>query len=360
MSDLKDQFLQPTFIKELGVALEQNTKRVDARAFANAVADAPWEKLVLMDRLRKVTDELRRVLPDDYPTALKVLRTIARGFKGFDSLVFADFVGRYGVEYLEESIPALQEFTEICSSEFAVRPFIQRYPKPMFKQLKLWARSKNVHYRRLASEGCRPRLPWSFALKELKKDPAPIFPVLELLIKDPEDYVRRSVANNLNDISKDHPDKVIELVSRLQGTSKETDWIIKHACGTLLKRGRADVLELFGFTPPESVTASSIRISPPTISIGESVSFSVKLKTKRHALGKLRVEYLVHFIKSNGKPSPKVFQVFEKEIAGSEHVIEKRHHFKNLSTRKHYTGSHRIEIRVNGVVMADKSVILID
>lgn len=360
MSDLKDQFLQPTFIRELGDALEQNADDFDALAFVRAVAAAPWVELELMDRMRKVTDELRRFLPEYYPIALMVLRTIAPGFKGFDSLVFADFVGRYGTEYLEESIPALQEFTEICSSEFAVRPFILRYPKEMFKQLKVWARSGNVHHRRLASEGCRPRLPWSFALKDLKKDPAPIFPILELLKKDPEVYVRRSVANNLNDISKDHPDKVIELVSCWQGLSKETDWIIKHACRTLLKQGRADVLELFGFTSPESVTASSLSISPAKISIGESVSFSVKLQSKRRALGKLRVEYLVHFIKSNGEPSPKVFQVFEKEIAGSEHVVEKHHNFKNLSTRKHYAGPHRIEIRVNGVVMADANVVLVD
>lgn len=360
MSDLKDQFFQPTFIRELGEALELNTGGIDALAFVGAVAAAPWKELELLDRMRKVTDELRRVLPDDYPIALSVLRTIAPGFKGFDSLVFADFVGRYGIEYLEASIPALQEFTEICSSEFAVRPFIQRYPKQMFKQLKVWARSGNVHHRRLASEGCRPRLPWSFALKDLKKDPTPILPILELLKQDPEDYVRRSVANNLNDISKDHPDKVIDLVSRWQGISKETDWIIKHACRTLLKQGRADVLELFGFTSPESVTASTLRISPTKIRIGESVSFSVNLETKRRALGKLRVEYLVHFIKSNGEPSPKVFQVFEKEIAGRAHAIEKQHSFKNLSTRKHYAGSHRIQIRVNGVVMADSSLMLTD
>jgi 3-methyladenine DNA glycosylase AlkC len=360
MSNLKDQFLQPPFIRKLGEALESNVPGVHSAAFAKSVTESPWSELELMDRMRKVTDCLRDFLPEDYPEAVKILRMIGPGFSGFDALVFADFVGRYGVDHLNESIPALQEFTELCSSEFAVRPFIERYPDAMFRQLESWARSENKHHRRLASEGCRPRLPWSSSLRGLKRDPAPIIPILEILKSDPEDYVRRSVANNLNDISKDHPNMVIALVKRWQGGPKETDWIVKHACRTLLKQGRADVLELFGFTSPSAVASSPLIISPKVVSIGESISMSCRLMTQQASLGKLRVEYLVHFIKSNGAASPKVFQVFEKVLTASEQVIEKRHSFKDLSTRKHYAGSHWIEIRVNGVVMAQAELELSD
>ena len=356
MSQLKDQFFQPPFIKKLAKALEFHVPGLRAVTFVEAVTASPWKELELMDRMRKITDCVHRCLPEKYPDALFILCKVAEQFKGFDSLVFPDFVGRYGTGYLEESIPALQQFTEMCSSEFAVRPFIERYPKPMFKQLKLWAKSSDMHHRRLASEGCRPRLPWSFALKELKKDPTPIFPVLEILKADPEDYVRRSVANNLNDISKDHPEKVIELVKRWHGTSKEADWIIKHACRTLLKQGRPDVMQLFGFSSPHSVICSPVRFDKQKVRIGSEVIFSCSIKTTKNALGKVRLEYVVHFKKSNGQSSSKVFQISEKVETANELLIEKRHSFKNLSTRKHFPGDHRFEVRVNGVSKGEGSL----
>jgi 3-methyladenine DNA glycosylase AlkC len=359
MSQLKDQFLQSTFIKKLARELASQAPGVSAVAFVKAVTASPWEELELMDRLRKITDCVHRCLPEKYLEALIILRKVAEEFKGFDSLVFPDFVGRYGTDHLAESIPALEQFTEMCSSEFAVRPFIERYPKPMFNQLKLWAISSDMHHRRLASEGCRPRLPWSFALKELKKDPTPIFPILEILKADTEDYVRRSVANNLNDISKDHPEKVVELVKRWQGTSKEADWIIKHACRTLLKQGRPDVMQLFGFSTPHSVTCSPVRFDKQKVRIGSEVIFSCSMKTTKNALGKVRLEYVVHFIKSNGQSSPKVFQIFEKVETANELRIEKRHSFKNLSTRKHFPGDHRFELRVNGVSKGEGSLKLV-
>ena len=353
MSHLKDQFFQPPFIKKLAKALESHAPGVSAVTFAKAVKASPWKELELMDRMRKITDCVQSSLPDTYPEALVILCKVAEEFKGFDSLVFPDFVGRYGTDFLEESIPALQQFTEMCSSEFAVRSFIERYPKPMFKQLKLWAKSSDMHHRRLASEGCRPRLPWSFALKEFKKDPSPIFPILEILKADTEDYVRRSVANNLNDISKDHPEEVIKLVRRWQGTSVETDWIIKHACRTLLKQGRPDVMHLFGFSSPRSVTCSPVYFDKEIVRIGNEVIFKCSIKTTKKALGKVRLEYVVHFKKSNGQTSPKVFQISEKVESTSAIVIEKRHSFKDLSTRKHFPGDHRFELRVNGVAKGE-------
>ena len=358
MKQLKDQFLQPPFIKRLAQVLESQAPGVRSATFIKAVTTSPWKELELMDRLRKITDCIHNFLPDSYPEALRTLQKVARQFKGFDSLVFPDFIGRYGAEHLEESILALQQFTELCSSEFAVRPFIERYPEPMFKQLMLWSKSSNVHHRRLASEGCRPRLPWSFALKELKKDPSPIFPVLEILNADSEDYVRRSVANNLNDISKDHPDKVLELVKRWQGKSKETDWIIKHACRGLLKQGRPDVMELFGFTFPDNITGAPIQFDSSVVRIGGKVAFSCTLKTSLVEMGKVRIEYVVYFIKANGKPSSKVFQISERHETSQRIEVSKRHSFKDLSTRKHFPGAHRFEIRVNGVPKCEGEMFL--
>jgi 3-methyladenine DNA glycosylase AlkC len=258
MDKLKDQYFQPLMLKKLAKEIESVDPGFSAKAFVKAVHAKPWEALELMDRMRKVTDCLRDALPQDYVRALALLRSVAAGVSGFDSLLFPDFVQRFGIECPDESIPALEYFTELCSSEMGVRPFIERYPDRMFRQLKQWAKSKNMDHRRLTSEGCRPRLPWASALNELKKYPAAILPILELLKDDSELYVRRSVANNLNDISKDHPDTVIEIVKRWQGQSKETDWIIKHACRTMLKQGRPDVLQLFGFASPSSIRGSKL------------------------------------------------------------------------------------------------------
>jgi hypothetical protein len=189
-----------------------------------------------------------------------------------------------------------------------------------------------------------------------KKDPSPIFPILEILKADREDYVRRSVANNLNDISKDHPEKVIELVKRWKGHGKETDWIIKHACRTLLKQGRQEVMEIFGFAPPDAIKVSALNFGTDRVQIGQSLNFRCKLKSKGNKLGKLRLEYVVHFIKSNGQPSPKVFQISERVEEAGELEVQKRHSFADLSTRKHFPGVHKFELRVNGVVKAKGSV----
>ena len=359
VSNLKDQYFLPVTIRKLGRRLQAVHAGFSAQAFAKSVLSDPWGTLELMDRMRRVADGLRDHLPDDYPEALGLLRSVASEFEGFDSLVFPDFVQRYGLEYPDESIPALQHFTELCSSEFAVRPFIQRYPRRMFQQLKKWAHSKNYHHRRLASEGCRPRLPWASALNDLKKDPGPIIPILELLKDDAELYVRKSVANNLNDISKDHPDLVLELVSAWKGNSAETDWIIKHACRTLLKQGRPDVLRLFGFSSPTAIQSSPLSLDCDSIRIGESIVFSSKIRTQKKALGKLRLEYIVHFVKKNGSTSSKVFQISERVHAARDFTCEKRHNFSDLSTRKHYPGIHRIELRINGVVKSVGEVKLV-
>ena len=175
VSNLKDQYFLPATIEKLGADIETIHPDFLSKRFSETVLSDPWDSLELMDRMRRVADCLRKFLPEDYRDALRILRSVASEVEGFDSLIFPDFVQRYGLDYPDESIPALEHFTELCSSEFAVRPYIVRYPDRMWQQLETWARSDNVHHRRLASEGCRPRLPWASALKALKKDPSPFF-----------------------------------------------------------------------------------------------------------------------------------------------------------------------------------------
>ncbi len=202
--------------------------------------------------------------------------------------------------------------------------------------------------RRFASEGCRPRLPWAMALPKFKKDPALIIPVLEKLKNDESDFVRRSVANNLNDISKDNPESVLDICEGWYGQSKHTAEIVKHACRTMLKAGNKRALKIFGYSNPANIEAVDFQFDKEKIPIGEDIRFSFDLIVNEKKKVKVRLEYAVYFMKANGKLSKKVFKLSEKEYAPGTHGISKKHSFADMSTRRHYPGEQRISIIVNG------------
>ncbi|MDX2429675.1 MAG: DNA alkylation repair protein, partial [Bacteroides sp.] len=231
---LKDRFFSKKFIEELGEAIQQVYPDFDKTEFSRLVYADDWEEKELKERMYHITHSLHATLPENYPLALKNLTEVAPNFEGFDVMIFPDYVEKYGLDDWELSLPALAFFTTLCSSEFAIRPFLLKDPEKAVGYMYKWARDEDFHLRRLASEGCRPRLPWAKSLPAFKKDPTPILPIMETLKDDPVDYVRMSVANNLNDISKDHPDLVLYVCERWYGQSKNTDWIVKRACRTML------------------------------------------------------------------------------------------------------------------------------
>jgi len=220
-----------------------------------------------------------------------------------------------------------------------------------------WSKHDNEHVRRLASEGCRPALPWAMALPSFKEDPSPVLPILETLKNDPSEYVRRSVANNLNDISKTHPDLVASLAKQWLGQSKEVDWVVKHACRTLLKKGNRDVLDLFGFHQGDALVVSNFVLRTSEVVLGEDLIFTFTIEAKEET--RLRLEYGVDFMKANGKKSRKVFQISESTMkAGEVREYEKVHSFKEITTRKHYTGEHDVTLIVNGEERADATFVV--
>lgn len=345
---LKYLYNQP-LLEKLAKEMQKHYTAFNKEQFLNRVFDKQWEERELKQRMRHITHCLHAALPMSYAKQLHVLRKAAPHFNGFIAILFPDFVEVYGLDYPEISITALGEFTQYSSSEFAVRPFIVRYEKQMLSQHMKWAKDKNHHVRRLASEGIRPRLPWAMALPAFKQDPSKIIPVLELLKNDSSEYVRRSVANCLNDISKDHPDKVIELIGKWQNQSKETDWIIKHASRGLLKRGHQEALTHFGLNHRVKAVASVPELTKTKIKIGQSIGFSSQITLKEKQTEKVRVEYKIYFMKANGKQLPKVFQVGTYPMKpGERMLIKKVHRFADLTTRKHYTGAHQLVIVVNG------------
>ncbi len=353
---LKDLYFSDVFIEALVRGTRDVFSEFDENKFTRLVYDEAWPERELKDKMRHVTRCLHATLPAFYPAALDILAKVGPLFTGFDAMVFPDYVECYGLDHWELSLPALALFTRLCSSEFAVRPFLQQDPVRGMAQMLAWAGDDNEHVRRLASEGCRPRLPWAMALPAFKKDPGLILPVLEKLKADKSEYVRRSVANNLNDISKDHPELVLDICERWYGRSPETDGIVKHACRGMLKAGNERALALFGFGESQDIGITGLSLNNERPAVGETVQFTFELHVNTGTACRVRLEYKVYYQKAAGRLSPKVFQIKEDTFEPGCYVISRKHSFEDRSIRRHYPGQHDLVIVVNGVEMAKVSL----
>ncbi len=345
-------------IKNLGNRIFERCDDFDRKAFGRSVFDENWKDRELKQRMRHIAECLHQHLPANYKKTIKILKPVSTHFSGFEYMFFQDYVECYGLHDFEISIPALEHFTKYASSEFAVRAFILQDEKRMMKQMAHWAKSDNHHVRRLATEGCRPRLPWAISLPAFKKDPKPVLTILKILMKDDSEYVRRSVANNLNDISKDHPEIIIDWAQQWLGKNKNSDRLIKHACRSLLKQGDTRALSLFGFTDAKHIKAQKLKVQPE-VKLGEKLAFSFLLKSRDSALGRCRIEFAINFMKANGKHSRKIFKISEGDYTEREKQISKYFSFRKISTRKYYAGKHQITIVINGVDQAAESFELV-
>lgn len=350
MELLKDRY-NATFFDHLSQDFKAYDPNFDQARFEQLIFDANWEQKELKDRMRHISQSLHNYYGEQFEKNVALFKQVIAHREGQDleKLFFPDYVESYGINHLTTSLDALEAFTPYSSAEFAIRPFLVQYEAPTLERMYAWSEHENYHVRRLASEGCRPRLPWGMALKSFKKDPKPILPILEKLKDDPTDYVRRSVANNLNDISKDHPDLVLDMGYQWKGQSKGTDWIIKHAFRGLLKKGHPKALQLFGFAPPEAIEVQSLDLSPDPIAIGGDLHFSFELINHNPEPALLRLEYVIDYVKKTGKTSPKVFQISENTYDPGTISISKKQSFLQRTTRTHYPGTHQLSIVVNGI-----------
>ncbi len=351
---LKDKLLLPADVRRFADGLAGAHGGFPRDRYLDLVLDGRWEERELKQRLRHLAVCLGEVLPD-YAEALEILERSAAETGGFMGMVLSEYVLCFGLDDPARSLPALRSFTRYGSSEFAIRPFLERDPEATLAVMLEWTTDANEHVRRLASEGCRPRLPWAPALPAFKADPEPILPILEALRDDPSEYVRRSVANNLNDISKDHPERVLEIAEAWIGRSARTDRIVKHACRTLLKAGDPRAMRIFGFADPGRLDVEELTLSEAAVSIGGELRFAFALVNGEDATRKVRLEYRVDYVKARGKRSSKVFQIKEGDMAPGRHRVERKLSLKDLSTRKHHPGTHGLAIVVNGVPKAEAS-----
>jgi 3-methyladenine DNA glycosylase AlkC len=325
--------------------------------FLKSIFDNDWNGRELKSRMKHTTVILHDFLPKDFAETSNVLVRLTTklqaeglGYQALQYMFVPDYIEKYGIGHFEESVKAFEKVTQFTSCEFAVRPFIVKYPEQMMAKMLDWSMHENHHLRRLSSEGCRPRLPWAMALPAFKKNPNPILSVLENLKQDTSEYVRRSVANNLNDIIKDNPDIVLGIMKKWAGLGKETDYILKHGCRTLLKSGHAETLGHFGLVANENLKLSNFKIQNRNVLIGENLDFSFQLENKSTQTEKVRLEYVIYFLRANGTWAKKVFKISEREFLPNERAFITRHQsFRPITTRVYYVGIQRISIVINGV-----------
>lgn len=354
------------FLDRFSKDLKRVINDFDTHDFLSQIMDDEWESRELKQRVAHITTILKKFLPADYKDAiakiLELLDYIEKTQPDFSIIddkkfgltleygaILDNYVEQYGLDDYDTSIKAIEKITQFTSCEFVTHPFIIKYPDKMMAQMLVWSKHQHWGVRRLASEGCRPRLPWAMALPHLKKNPAPIIPILENLKNDPARFVRLSVANNLNDIAKDNPETVIDLAKKWHGKSKEVDWVIKHGCRTLLKQGNPEIMELFGLGTVNNVNIENFQISTPEVKVGNSLEFSFKLLNNSNDKTKIRLEYAIYYQKANGTLAKKVHKISEKDYAGNstKHIIRK-HSFKVVTTRKFHLGLHQIAVIING------------
>ncbi|MGK9170597.1 hypothetical protein KXR53_30140 [Inquilinus limosus] len=355
---LKD-FFDASLVRALASEMSRADPGFDAAAFIAHGSDG-LDRLELSARAWHLAEGLQKSLPQPFPRAADVLvaslgpEIPPTGNNGLSPLRYMPhvfFVQKYGLDDFEAAMRAQYELTKRFSAESSIRAFLVRYPDRTYARLLEWARDENAHVRRLVSEGSRPRLPWAPRLRAFQIDPRPVIVLLELLKDDPERYVQRSVANNLNDIGKDHPDLAVELCRQwLAGASPGREWIVRHALRSLVKKGHRGALQALGVDGKPEISVTGARLAPRRVEIGGALRFSFTVTSTAGTVQDLLVDYAVHFVKANGETRPKVFKLRRMALPPAARVdLSSIVSFEDMTTRRHYPGRHRIDVLINGV-----------
>ncbi|WP_296591018.1 DNA alkylation repair protein [Methylophaga sp.] len=325
-----------------------------------AMAIYQLDGMSLKARVNHLSEVLAVLLVNDFSVNAKWLKQIAehwhnlepgKGWHSFMAWPLIDYAGKQGLQQPTIALDVLEHLTPLFTAEFAIRPYIEKHFELTFKELLRWCEDDNEHVRRLASEGMRPRLPWGGHLKALKQDPRPVFEILTQLKDDKSKYVQKSVANNLNDISKDHPQRVIDICHEwLENSTPQRRWIIRHGLRSLIKAGEPSVFPLLGYSDKPAVKVEFV-LTEQDVTLGQTLEMLLLIHSKASQAQQLVVDYRVWHVKSNGKTTAKVYKWKNITLPARESVyLKKSHGFLQLTTRQYYAGQHTIEILINGVV----------
>ncbi|MDH5218133.1 MAG: DNA alkylation repair protein [Gammaproteobacteria bacterium] len=351
-------------ISNMARQFKNNWPEFDSSGFI-AAATKDLDALELKARTDHVTEAMIHYLPKDFEATGKILLaslgspgeeqspTSQSGITGWPVIALTNYVAQQGLEHFDFSLNLLKEMTKCATSEFAIRVFLTESPEKTLSTLKKWTNDRDEHVRRLVSEGTRPRLPWAMHLPIFIDDPSPVIELLELLKDDEHEYVRRSVANNLNDIAKDHPDLVAEIATEwMKNANKERKKLIRHACRSLIKSGHKQALEILGYQTPK-IHKTNIDILTPVVTLGEALEFTLSISSSTANNQPLMIDYIIHHQKANGKTSPKVFKWKTSTLPSNKTLsLTKRHAIKPVTTRVYYPGLHSVEVVVNGISVA--------
>ena len=344
--------LSAAVVEQLGSEIAAAWTSFDEATFVNS-ATRGLEARELKERVQLISDALEATMPGDPTDAARVIRSVldAGGLQGWSSLPVNSFIASAMIDRPAVGLPLLADLTPRLSAEFAVRFFIDEQYDVTMRQLGEWVGHPDEHVRRLVSEGTRPRLPWAPVLRRFVADPAPTLRLLDRLFDDPSEYVRRSVANHLNDISKDHPDLAVETATRWAPRSTHGDFVLRHGLRSLVKRGDPAALRVLGFDPDVAIELIELSCSPPAIRIGDTITIEFGLRAV--ASTRAAVDYIVAYQGVHGRKAGKVFKLTVRDLPAAEVVrFERRHRFDHVSIRRIHPGPHRVDIQVNGRVLA--------
>ena len=352
---LKEIFNRERF-EHIAGAMAAVSAQFDDKLFI-AEATRNLDDLGIMQRMRQGAQAMQQALPPGYPEAIEALYKVApRIGHGFAAIMLPEFVALYGRGHFALSLDALAFFTRFGSSEFAIRHFLEDDLHRTLAVMRGWAEDENEHVRRLASEGCRPRLPWAGQLKAVIADPELTWPILDALRADTSLYVRKSVANHLNDIAKDHPEWVLARLEAWPKDNANTSWIVKHALRTLIKQGEPRALALIGAGGEAKVRVEGFSVTPRKLKLGGHVLISADIVSTSLRPQQIVADYAVHYVKSGGGTSRKVFKLKQFELApGGRQPLSIKRAIRDFTTRKHYPGTHRLELMANGRTVAEGS-----
>ena len=356
MAELLKHSINQKFLDQLADALEKDVATFNRKKFEAHVSQKILNSLELKGRWGVVAIALFESLPKNYPESLKELQKIAPQFSGLPAFCFPTFVELFAPSdhlYLEDSLFALGLFTQFSTAEFAIRHLYKINPKKVLEQMINWSTHSNFHLRRLSSEGLRPRLPWGIKIPDFIQDPQINFQILEKLKNDPELYVRKSVANHLNDIGKDHPKLLIETCKRWWGISPHTNWIIKHALRNMLKTQNPEALKIVGIK--NISIKAKLKLHKKKIKLYNPLNYSVDIKIAKKSL--IRIDIILYFIRQTFGEGKKVFKIYEKETSKDLTLIKKLS-LKKMTTRKYFKGKHRLELVVNGKIYDEQTFVV--
>ena len=359
-------FYSIDLIEQMGGHLARVEPSFDRTGFSLLAAEN-LETNELKQRAAQIRVALDEYLPGDFARAVEIMLASlhpdddvelssvgmdADGIRGWAVMPMSELVGLRCEEDFELAMQAQHALTKRFSSEFGIRYSILSNPARAMEIIQGWTRDTNYHVRRLASEGCRPRLPWAMQLPVFMADPTLILPVLEALKDDESEYVRRSVANNLNDISKDHPDMVAQMAGEwMQNADKTRHKTVRHACRTLIKQGHSGALAALGYGAGQ-VEMAPLRVTTPNVAFGAALEFDTVLVSTATKPQNLVIDYVVHFLKANGRTSPKTFKLKTARLQPGERlVIKRRHPIRPITTRRYYNGAQAVEMQINGTAM---------